>query len=71
MVLNAGLLRIPFFLEIDWGGHVFSLLATCLSMSLSTGSFFGRSRRKSGGGAELPQQQAKDCDCLFWQLDKV
>lgn len=36
-----------------------------------TDSLSGWSRRKGGGGAELAQQQAEDCDCVLWQLDKV
>lgn len=38
---------------------------------LSTDSLSGWSRRKGGGGAEPAQQQAEDCDCVLWQLDKV
>lgn len=54
------------------GGKCFqSPLNMLLPFHLSTGSLFGWTRWESGGGAELPQQQAEDCDSLFWQLDKV
>lgn len=42
-----------------------------MSAHLFTDSLSGWTRRESGGGAELPQQQAEDSDCLLWQLDKV
>lgn len=68
-----------FFLSIlFWFYFINSLRdwSTCLKIyynlvHLFTDSLSGWSRRESGGGAELPQQQAKDCDCLLWPLDKV
>lgn len=54
------------------GGKCFqSLCDLLLRVRLSPGSLFGWTRGEGGGGAELPQQQAEDRDCLFWQLDKV
>lgn len=43
---------------------------TCyLLVPLCTDSVSGWTRRKGGGGAKLPQQQAEDCDSLLWQFD--